>query len=156
DDRGITACVGVGAPVHARAQEAVRAGLPDPSATAAIADLPEPRWRLAARGALVEAGVTPIPFALARKDEVWADEAPGLYAQAAAMQWDPATAIPWDAPIEHDDTIEDAIVQVMTYLVENETTALLVPARFLAQIHPHFRKVLQVLAIQCAAAARHT
>jgi len=46
-------------------------------------------------------------------------------------------------------------VQVMTYLVENETTALLVPARFLAQIHPHFREVLQVLAIQCADEARH-
>ena len=155
DDRGITAIVEVGAHVHARAHAAVRAGLPDPSATAAIADVADPRWGLAARGALVEAGVTPIPFALARKDEVWADEAPGLYAQAAAVQWDPATAIPWDTSIEHDDTIEDAIVQVMTYLVENETTALLVPARFLAQIHPHFREVLQVLAIQCADEARH-
>jgi hypothetical protein len=43
----------------------------------------------------------------------------------------------------------------MTYLVENETVALLVPARFLAQIHPHFREVLQVLALQCADEARH-
>jgi len=155
DADGVSAIVEVGAQVHARAHEAIRAGLPDPSAPAAIADVADPRWGLAARGALVEAGVTPIPFAHARKDEVWADEAPSLYAQAAAAQWDPATAIPWDAPIEHDDAIEDAIVQVMTYLVENETTALLVPARFLAQIHPHFREVLQVLAIQCADEARH-
>ena len=43
----------------------------------------------------------------------------------------------------------------MTYLIENETAALLVPARFLAQIHPHFREVLQLLAIQAADEARH-
>jgi hypothetical protein len=51
--------------------------------------------------------------------------------------------------------IEDAVVQVMTYLVENETAALLVPARFLAQIHPHFREVMQLLAVQVADEARH-
>ena len=43
----------------------------------------------------------------------------------------------------------------MTYLVENETLALLVPARFLARMHPHFREVLQLLAIQAADEARH-
>jgi len=51
--------------------------------------------------------------------------------------------------------IENAVVQVMTYLIENETAALLVPARFLAQIHPHFREVMQLLAIQVADEARH-
>ena len=43
----------------------------------------------------------------------------------------------------------------MTYLVENETAALLIPARFVAQIHPHFREVMQLLAIQVADEARH-
>jgi hypothetical protein len=43
----------------------------------------------------------------------------------------------------------------MTYLVENETAALLVPAKFLAQVHPHFREVMQLLAIQVADEARH-
>ena len=37
--------------------------------------------------------------------------------------------------------IEAAVVQVMTYLVENEQAALVVPARFLARVHPHFREV---------------
>jgi hypothetical protein len=151
----VTAIVEVGRHVEARLVGAARAGLPDASAAGAIVDAPDPAWGLAARGALVEAGTAALPFALRHKHEVWADEALGLYAQAAAAQWDPATAIPWDAPIEHDDAIEDAIVQVMTYLVENETAALLVPARFLAQIHPHFREVLQVLAVQCADEARH-
>ena len=43
----------------------------------------------------------------------------------------------------------------MTYLVENEQAALVVPARLLARIHPHFREVLQLLAVQAADEARH-
>ena len=112
-------------------------------------------WGLAARGALVEAGAPALDLPLAGKREVWADEAARLYAQAAAAQWDPATAIPWDAPIAHGAEVEDAIVQVMTYLIENETAALLVPARFLGKLHPHFREVMQLLAIQAADEARH-
>ena len=104
------------------------------------------RWGLAARGALVEAGVPELDLPLA----VWADEAARLYAQAAAAQWDPATAIPWDAPVEHPDEVEDAVVQmqIMTYLIENETAALLVPVRFLGKLPPQFREVMQLLAIQ--------
>jgi len=113
------------------------------------------RWGLAARGALVEAGAPELDLPLADKDELWADEAARLYAQAAAAQWDPATAIPWDAPISHPDEVEDAIVQIMTYLIENETAALLVPARFLGRVHPHFREIVQLLAIQTADEARH-
>jgi len=112
---------------------------------------PPARWGLAARGALVEAGAPELDLPLA----VWADEAGRLYAQAAAAQWDPATAIPWDAPAEHPDEVEDAVVQVMTYLIENETAALLVPVRFLGKLHPQFREVMQLLAIQAADEARH-
>jgi hypothetical protein len=46
-------------------------------------------------------------------------------------------------------------VQTLTYLIENETAALVVPARFCAQVHPHFREVMQLLAIQAADEARH-
>jgi hypothetical protein len=46
-------------------------------------------------------------------------------------------------------------VQIMTYLIENETAALLVPARFLGRMHPHFREVVQLLALQAADEARH-
>jgi hypothetical protein len=53
------------------------------------------------------------------------------------------------------DEVEDAVVQVMTYLLENETAALIVPSRFIALLHPHFREVMQVLAIQAADEARH-
>ena len=46
-------------------------------------------------------------------------------------------------------------MQVMTFLVENEEAALVVPARFLGQIHPHFREIQQMLAITVADEARH-
>jgi hypothetical protein len=112
-------------------------------------------WGLAARGATVEAGAPAFEFPLHKRADLWADEAARLYAQAAAAQWDPSTAIPWDAPCDLPVEVEDAVVQVMTYLVENETAALIIPAKFAAQIHPHFREVMQLLAIQAADEARH-
>lgn len=112
-------------------------------------------WGLAARGAKVEAGGPAFPFPLDRRDQVWSDSAAAIYRQAAANQWDPATAVPWDDPFVLADEVEAAVVQVMTYLVENENAALAVPARFLGQLHPHFREVVQALAVQVADEARH-
>ena len=116
---------------------------------------PPARWGLAPRGARVEAGDLGFHFQFTDRNEVWTDEAARLYQAAAAAQWNPETAIDWDAPMDHPEEVEDAVVQVMTYLIENEMAALQVPARFLARIHPHFREVLQVLAIQVADEARH-
>lgn len=132
-----------------------RAGGVDPLAPSAIVDHPPQHWGLAGRGALVEAGSPEFHFPLAEKVEVWSQDAARIYAQAAGAQWDPATAIPWDAEFDLPLEVEDAVVQIMTYLVENETAALIVPSRFVAQIHPHFREVIQVLAIQAADDARH-
>lgn len=132
---------------------AERAGAPSP--VSGVADHPKGRWGLAARGALVEAGTPDFQFPLAEKSDVWSGDAARIYAQAAANQWDPATAIPWDAQFELPPEIEAAVVQLMTYLIENETAALIVPSRFLAQLHPHFREVMQVLAVQAADEARH-
>lgn len=120
-----------------------------------VADEAPAAWGLAARGATVEAGAPSFAFALHRRSDLWADEAARLYAQAVAAQWDPATAIPWETPIDIPDEIEDAVVQLMTYLIENETAALLIPAKFAAQVHPHFREIMQLLAIQAADEARH-
>jgi len=113
------------------------------------------QWGLAARGATVEAGSPAFDFHLVDKIEVWSDDAARLYAQAVAAQWDPKTAVPWDAKFDLDDDVEDAVVQIMTYLIENETAALIIPSRFIAQLHPHFREVMQLLAVQAADEARH-
>jgi hypothetical protein len=134
---------------------AERAGQAHPGRPGAVCDTPSPQWGLAARGAKVEANSLSFDFVLKDKDMVWTDEAARLYERAAAAQWDPNTAIDWKAPITHPKEVEDAVVQVMTYLIENETVALLVPARFLSQIHPHFREIMQLLAIQVADEARH-
>jgi len=115
----------------------------------------DPQWGLAARGALVEAGGPPIGAQWADRDHLWADIAPKLYAAAAATQWDPATATDWSAAIALPAEVEHAVVQIMTYLVENEQAALIIPARLLSQIHPHFREVMQLLATQAADEARH-
>ena len=115
-----------------------------------------PAWGLAARGALVEAGGPPIGAQWSERDHVWADIAPQLYAAAAASQWDPATAVDWTAPRGGaPPEVERAVVQLMTYLVENEQAALIIPARLLSQLHPHYREVMQLLASQAADEARH-
>jgi hypothetical protein len=132
---------------------AVRAGGPGP---AGVADRAPATWGLAARGALVEEGGPPLHHAdLHSKAEVWAAIVPKLYAQALAGQWDPATAVDWSAPLHPDAGVEAAVVQLMTYLVENELAALFVPARFVGRVHPHYREVVQLLAVQAADEARH-
>lgn len=161
DERGasveapLVAWVVRGSAATSRLRGAETAGGIDPRRPGAVVERPPARWGLAARGSTVEAGGPEFHFRLDSKAEVWADNVPRLYQQAAAAQWNPSTAIDWDAPFELPPEVESAVVQVMTYLVENETAALLVPARFLAQVHPHFREVMQLLAIQVADEARH-
>lgn len=151
DDAGNPAHAGAGG----RWRGALRTGHADPALPGALAARADARWGLAARGATVEAGSPAIAFRLAERDEVWGERAADLYAQAAAAQWDPQTAIDWAAPFALPDIVEDAVVQVLTYMIENEVAALVVPARFLGQLHPHYREVQAVLAIQVADEARH-
>jgi len=134
---------------------AERAGHADPASPGALADRADPSWGLAARGAAVEPGGPAPGFRLDARDEVWTERAGALYAQAAAAQWDPARDVDWTAPVEHGPRVEAAVVQVMTFLIENEEAALVVPARFLGQVHPHFREIQQVLAVTVADEARH-
>jgi TusA-related sulfurtransferase len=121
----------------------------------AVAEHPPRRWGLAPRGAMIESGTPEFDFQLVDKIEVWSDDAAWIYQQAVAAQWDPETAIPWGAAITTSDDVEDAVVQVMTFLIENEMAALIIPSRFIAEMHPHFREVMQVLAVQAADEARH-
>jgi len=149
---GADGCVVIKGPAAGqRWQGAVRAGDPfgPPDQRA------DPRWGLAARGALVESGGPPIDAVWTQREHVWADIAPKLYAAAAASQWDPATAVDWSAAVAVPPEVERAVVQIMTYLVENEQAALIIPARLLGRLHPHYREVMQLLATQAADEARH-
>ena len=141
----------VGTADRARWHDAARAGDPD----AADSGRAPAVWGLAARGALLETGGPEPVFDLDVHDVVWADIAPRLYAQALAGQWNPDTAIDWSPAATNPPEVEDAVVQAMTYLIENEQAALTVPARFLGRVHPHFREIVQLLAVQVADEARH-
>ncbi|MET0519096.1 MAG: ferritin-like domain-containing protein, partial [Burkholderiaceae bacterium] len=138
-----------------RWRDALATGHADAARPGALADAAAPEWGLAARGVRVEAGSPAFAFSLRERHQLWADTAADLYAQAAAAQWDPATAVDWAAAFELGAELEAAVVQLMDYLVENENAALLLPARHLGQIHPHYREVMQLLALQCADEARH-
>ncbi|MGH3155967.1 MAG: ferritin-like domain-containing protein [Streptosporangiaceae bacterium] len=141
-----------GAAATARWNQAERAGRPGFDEVLPHADV---RWGLAMRGALVEKGGPPLQVDLVDKDVVWADAARQLYINGTARQWNPETEVHWDDPFALPAEIEGAVVQLMTYLVENEYAALQIPARFIARLHPHYREVMQVLAIQIADEARH-
>jgi hypothetical protein len=151
-DRAIVADVIRGTVADSQWKGAEPTGTPD---VQGVVDNPPGRWGVAARGALVEQGGPDFDFTLNTKAEVWSDELAALYRQAVGSQWNPFTAIAWDTPVNLPAEIEDAVVQLMTYLVENENAALLVPARFLGRLHPHFKEVMQLLAIQTADEARH-
>lgn len=138
-----------------RWRNALHTGHADASQPNAIATQAQPSWGMAARGATVEAGSPAMHFRLSQKNEVWSASAADLYAQAVAAQWKPDEVIDWNEPFELPDVVEDAVAQVFTYMIENEVAALIVPARFLGQLHPHFREVQALLAIQIADEARH-
>jgi hypothetical protein len=78
-----------------------------------------------------------------------------LYDQAIASQWDASTDIPWERASGLAPALEAAVVQVMSFLAENELAALYVPARFLPQIHPAFVETAMFLATQLNDEARH-
>jgi len=144
-----------GAASQGRWRGAERAGLSDARENDAVRAAPPADWGFAARGAAIEAGGPEFYYPLQTKEQVWAENLPKLYAQAVAAQWNPQTAINWDEPFAPDEEMERAVAQMMTYLIENENAALQAPARFIAQIHPHFREVLQLLSVQIADEARH-
>lgn len=152
DLAGAVPTVVKGSASSARWNRAERAGRPGLDGVLPHADV---RWGLAMRGALIEEGGPPLRVDLVDRDLVWADAARQLYVNGTARQWNPETAVKWDAAFTLPAEIEGAVVQVMTYLVENEYAALQIPAKFIARLHPHYREVMQVLAIQVADEARH-
>lgn len=120
-----------------------------------IAEAADPHWGLAPRGARIEAGGPEFAFTLRQKRDVWAQELESIYKQAVANQWSAARDIPWASLRKLPEEVEGAVCQIMTFLTENEFAALYVPARFIPRIHPHYREVVEVLAVQIMDEARH-
>lgn len=126
----------------------VRTTLPLPSHA-------DPATGFAPRGARVEPGGPAYPFTLNERDHVAPPEVRTLYDQAVSSQWDANNDIPWSRVRNLPAELERALIQVMTFLAENELAALYVPSRFISRIHPAYVEVGMFLATQLADEARH-
>jgi TusA-related sulfurtransferase len=123
-----------------------------------VAPLPsnaDPISGFAPRGSQIEPGGPSYPFTLNECDRVAPPEVAVLYDQAVSSQWDATTDVPWSKvkPLHAD--LERALIQVMTFLAENELSALYLPSRFISKIHPAYAEVAMFLATQLADEARH-
>lgn len=123
--------------------------------TGMIPDRADPSDGFSPRGAVVEKGSVAFPFDVLEAREAWCEEAADLYDQAAAGHWDGSRDIPWNRLEPIDEEIERAVCQIMTFLAENEYSALYVPAKWIARIHPHFSETVLFLASQVRDEARH-
>ena len=115
----------------------------------------EPTSGFAPRGARVEPGGPAYPFALLERDRAAPPEVAKLYDRAVASQWDATADVPWAKVATLPAPLEAALGQVMTFLAENELSALYVPAKFVPRIHPAYAEVAMFLATQIADEARH-
>lgn len=109
----------------------------------------------APNGATVEPGGPVYPFDLIERDRVVAPDVTALYEQAVAAQWSASRDIPWKSVKKLEPELELAIRQVMTFLAENELSALYVPSRFVARLHPAYVGVAMFLATQMQDESRH-
>jgi hypothetical protein len=115
----------------------------------------DPHTGFAPRGAQVQPGGPPHPYDLLERDRVAPPDVAALYDQAVAAQWDASRDVPWAEVGTHAPEVEAAVGQIMTFLAENELSALYVPARFVPRIHPAFAETAMFLASQMADEARH-
>lgn len=94
-------------------------------------------------------------FFLNCKEDIWSDNLTRFYEDSKAAQWNALNAIEWNMIPTYDRSMEFAIAQAMTYLVENEFSALYVPAKFLPKISPYYTEVLLLLSSIIGDEARH-
>ncbi|MDR2638583.1 MAG: ferritin-like domain-containing protein [Helicobacteraceae bacterium] len=107
------------------------------------------------RGAAIEAGSPIYPFSLNHKKQIWSRPIAKLYEEAKNAQWNASRDIAWDKLPKLPDFLERAIAQIMTYLAENEFSALYIPGKFISRINPHYMEVVLFLASLINDEARH-
>jgi hypothetical protein len=123
--------------------------------TASIQEHADTSDGFAPRGAVVEPGAPEFPFDVLDRNEGWSENAAELYDQARAGHWDGSHDIPWTQIHPLNEELERAVCQLMTFLAENEYSALYVPAKWIPRIHPHFAETILFLSTQVSDEARH-
>lgn len=110
---------------------------------------------LAPNGSSIELASPKYHFPLNNKNEIWGNNLEQIYEESKKMQWNATTDILWSEIPSLDSTLEFATAQIMTYLTENEFSALYIPSRFLAQISPFFTPIPLVLSSIIGDEGRH-
>lgn len=120
-----------------------------------IENLAPAQLGLAPRGASCEIASPKYNFALSSKENVWSESVAKLYEEAKKAQWNATKDIAWGEIPDYAQPYEQALAQIMTYLIENEFSALYIPSRFLAEISPFYAEVPLFLASVIGDEARH-
>jgi len=107
------------------------------------------------RGAARRVGVPRIGYHVAKKSDIWSENAAMLYEEAVQRQWSSATDIPWDELQPLPDDVERAYSQFCTFLTEVEFIAGDTPSQWLPQISNDHYEVKMFLASQIMDEARH-
>ena len=79
---------------------------------------------LLTRGIVTQENSPIYDFELSYKEQVWSNPISVLYEEGKNLQWNTTTDIPWNEIPNLNPVLEKAICQIMTYLVENEFSAL--------------------------------
>lgn len=110
---------------------------------------------LMARDTLIESGSTHYNFGLDHKEQLWAEPAGKLYEESKKQQWNATTDIAWNDIPDYDPKFEQHICQIMTYLIENEFSALYIPGQFISQMNPYYMEIPLFLGSLMNDEARH-
>lgn len=110
---------------------------------------------LAPRGVSCEIGVPHYHFEISAKENVWTQNVTKLYEEAKSAQWNATNDIAWSEVAHFNPAYERAVAQIMTYLIENEFSALYIPSYFLNRISPFFTEVPLFLSSVIGDEARH-
>lgn len=110
---------------------------------------------LAPRNSLPEEGSPDYGFNLNYKEDLWNNNISKLYEESKNTQWNTSVDIEWDDIPNYDKDMEFAIAQIMTYLTENEFSALYVPSKFIAKVSPYFYEIPIFLSSLINDEARH-
>jgi hypothetical protein len=115
----------------------------------------DPASGFAPRGAQVEPGGPVYPFRVNDQAHAAPPDVAQLYDQAINAQWNAERDIAWSRIKPLPKPLQRALGQVFTFLAENELSALYVPSKFIARLHPHYVETAQFLATQLMDEARH-
>ena len=110
---------------------------------------------LLTRGIVTQEGTPFYDFELSHKELVWSEPVSILYEEGKKQQWNATTDIAWNEIPELNPILEKAICQIMTYLVENEFSALYIPGKFISRINPYYMEIPLFLSSLMNDEARH-